>query len=44
MVKLKGSKKDGYIIEVKDGRYIKDIQLHYEELLELYNKIKAKIK
>lgn len=43
-VKLKGSKKDGWTISVKAGRYEDDIQLSHEEIQKLQTLLNKKIK
>jgi len=41
MIKLTGTKKDGYVLSVQDKRYKDDIHITYEELAAL-QKILAK--
>lgn len=44
MITLKGSKTNGYILEVKDKRYQRDLQLLHEDLLELQKILNKKLK
>lgn len=44
MITLKGTKKDGYVLTVKDKRYIDDIHVTYEELVELQKIITKKVR
>lgn len=43
MLKLKGNKKDGFVIEVKDKRYIADIQITVNEAEDLLKQLSKKI-
>lgn len=44
IIKIKGSKKDGYIITVLDGRKYHDGYYTYDELVELSRLISKKVK
>jgi hypothetical protein len=43
MISLKGSKTNGYILEVKDKRFIRDVEITHEELLDLQKILNKKL-
>lgn len=44
MIKLTGTKKDGYVLSVQDKRYKDDIHITYEELKQLQTILAKKLR
>lgn len=44
MITIKGDKKDGYVLVVKEGRYYSDTHIKYDELEELQRLLNKKLK
>lgn len=44
MITIKGNKKDGYVLIVKDGRYFSDTHVKHDELEELQRLLNKKLK